>query len=234
MKILAIIPARGGSKGIPNKNMRKLVGKPLIEYTINSAKKSKLVSRIIISTDSKKIAKIGKNLNIDIPFIRPKKISGDKATSFEVVKHTLEFLEKNESYIPDIIVLLQPTNPLRSTALIDKVINNLKKSKADTVITVQKIKQHPYSAFWKKGKYLKPFKENFQEFSRRQSTPALYHNTGDVYAFWNKTVKKYNSFYGKKIQPIILSDEFSLIDIDSDFDVFVCESIMKLRKSKYL
>ena len=126
MEVLVIIPAREGSKGIHLKNILMINGKPLIEYTINSAKKSKLVSRIIISTDSKKIAKIGKNLNIDIPFIRPKKISGDKATSFEVVKHTLEFLEKNESYIPDIIVLLQPTNPLRSTALIDKVINNLK------------------------------------------------------------------------------------------------------------
>ena len=232
MEVLAIIAARGGSKGIPLKNLVKINGKPLIEYTVNSAKKSKLISRIIISTDSTKIAKIAENLGVEVPFQRPKKISGNKATSFQVINHALKFLEKKEFYIPDIVLLLQPTNPLRNEVLIDKAIRYLKNSKADTVVTVQKIRHHPFSSFWKKGEFLKPFKNNFQKFSLRQSHPPLYHNTGDVYAFWNKTVKKYNSLYGKKIKPIILSDDFSHIDIDTPFDIFVCEAIMKTKQKK--
>ena len=230
MEVLAIIPARGGSKGIPMKNLLKINGKPLIEYTINAAIKSKFVTRIVVSTDNTKIAKFTKSLNVEVPFLRPKKISGNKATTFQVINHVLKFLKKTESYEPDIVVVLQPTNPLRTSSLIDKTITQLKNSKADTTVTVQKIRQHPFSSFWKKGEFLKPFKDNFQNFSLRQSHPLLYHNTGDVYAFWNKTVKKYNSFYGKKIKPVILSNDFSHIDIDTPFDAFVCEAIMKSKK----
>lgn len=230
MEVLAIIPARVGSKGIPMKNIMKINDKPLIEYTIRAAKKSKLVDRIIVSTDSKKIANISKLLGAEVPFLRPKKIATDKSSNYQVVSHTLDFLQKNESYVPEMIVILQPTNPLRTSKIIDKGITSLKNSNADTLVTVKTVKHHPYSSFWKKNKFLKPFIKNFYDYRRRQTRPPLYHNTGDLFIFWNETLKKFNSFYGKKIQPLIITDDFTSIDIDSEFDAFVCEAIMKSKK----
>ena len=129
MNILAIIPARGGSKGIPHKNIQNLAGKPLIAYTIIAAKKSKLIDKIVVSTDDKKIAKISEACGIEVPFLRPKNISKDNSSTIEVVKHTLEFLRTNQDYIPDMIIVLQPTSPLRTTRLIDNAIKILRRTK---------------------------------------------------------------------------------------------------------
>ena len=124
MKILAIIPARGGSKGIPLKNIKKLNGDPLIKYTIDVAKKSKRLDRIIVSTDNEKIAILAKKYGVEVPFTRPKIISGSKATQFQVIKHVLDFL-KTEEYFPNIVVLLQPTSPFRTVKVIDDSIKRL-------------------------------------------------------------------------------------------------------------
>ena len=225
MQVLAIIPARGGSKGIPLKNIKKLASKPLIEYTISAAKKSKLVDKIIVSTDSKKIAKIAESRGAEIPFMRPKSISGDSVPQLDVVKHAVNFLGLKQSYYPDIIVLLQPTSPLRTSKVIDRSVRMLKNSKASSVVTVAKVKHHPYASFWYKEKYLKPFKKDFERQGTRQKRPALYAPTGSVYAFWYKTLKKFNSLYGPKIKPII-EDELA-VDIDTYFDFFVNEMISK-------
>ena len=122
MEILGIIPARGGSKGILNKNIQKLNNLPLISHTIESIQKSNLLSRIIVSTDDDDIAKIAKSHKIEVPFIRPKNISGSKATMKNVVNHALTFLEKKENYLPDLIMIFQPTTPYRSTKLISESI----------------------------------------------------------------------------------------------------------------
>jgi len=225
MNILAIIPAREGSKGIPHKNIQKLAGKPLIYYSINSAKISKCFNKIIVSTDDEKIAKISKVYGAEVPFLRPKNISKDSSSTIEVIKHTLEFLKKNQNYIPDIIIVLQPTSPLRTSNLIRNAIQILKKSNSTSVISVSKIKKHPFSAFWLKSRLLKPFKQNFTEYNRRQKYPDLYFPTGSIYAFWNETIKKYNSMYGPKIKPILLDVEN--IDIDDKFDLFLAEMIIK-------
>ena len=153
-KILAIIPARGGSKGIRRKNLQKLSGKPLIAHTIIAAKKTKSINKIIVSTDDKEIGKISKNNGAEVPFLRPKQISKDTSSIIEVIKHALKFLQENQSYVPDIIILLQPTSPLRTSQLITKTINTLKKSKATSVITVSKITKHPYAAYWLKNDQL--------------------------------------------------------------------------------
>jgi len=224
LKVLAIIPSRGGSKGIINKNIQKIGGKPLIEHTIISAKKSKKIDKILISTDDKKILKIAISMGVDAPFLRPKKISSDTASSLEVIKHALKFLEK-QNYFPDIICLLQPTSPFRDDDLIDKSIKLLVKSKATSVIGVSKIKSHPYGSFWKKNNFLKPFQPSFQNYSRRQSLPDLYFPTGSIYIFSLNTLKKYDSIYGPKIKPMIISQQND-VDIDTLFDLFIAE--MKL------
>lgn len=225
MKIIAIIPARGGSKGIPLKNIVPLAGKPLIHYTILSAKNSKHIDKIVVSTDNKKIAQVAESAGVCVPFLRPKRLAGDNASTIDVIKNTLKILQLRESYIPDIVVILQPTSPLRTTSLIDKSIVNLKKSNATCVLTVSKIKKHPYSSFWYSDKYLKPFQKDFQKYYQRQKYPDLYYPTGSVYAFWRKTLETYDSIYGPRIKPIIVND-FD-IDIDSFFDLFMCEMKIK-------
>jgi len=228
MNILAIIPARRGSKGVLKKNIRSIARKPLIEHTIISAKKSRKIDKIILSTDSKKIAKIAKDMDIEAPFLRPKKISKDVSPAIDYVKHTLKFLEIKQSYIPDIILILQPTSPIRKVGLIDNSISLLRKSKASCVMTVTEVKTHPYLSFWYPRKqFLKPFKPNFQKFNRRQKFPTIYYPTGTVYTFWYETIKKYDSVYGPKIKPIIINYEDS-IDIDTVFDLFIAEMRMLL------
>ena len=224
-KILAIIPARCGSKGIRRKNLQKLSGKPLIVHTIIAAKKTKSINKIIVSTDDKEIGKISKNNGAEVPFLRPKQISKDTSSIIEVIKHALKFLQENQSYVPDIIILLQPTSPLRTSQLITKTINTLKKSKATSVITVSKITKHPYAAYWLKNDFLKPFEKNFTKYSRRQEFPDLFFPTGAVYTFWYDTLKKFNSLHGPKIKPIVVHDED--IDIDNLRDLFFAEMMLK-------
>lgn len=221
MKVLGIITARSGSKGIPMKNISKLAGKPLIEYTISAAKSSKMIDKLIVSTDSKKIASISKSLGAEVPFIRPRSLAKDTSLSIDVVKHALQFLHVHQSYIPDIILILQPTSPLRTAKMIDKSIKMLQKSHATSVLSVAKVKTHPYISFWYDKKYLKPFKTRFEKFSRRQKYPVLYHPTGSIYVFWHITLQKYNSIYGPKIKPLV-ENEFNP-DIDDIFDLFVSE-----------
>jgi len=221
--ILAIIPARKGSKGLPLKNLQKLAGKPLIEYTIQSAKKSKKIDRIIVSTDSENIAKTAKKLGAEVPFLRPKNIAKSNSPAVDYVKHALKFLASKEKYVPDIVIILQPTSPIRKEGMIDKSILILKKSRASCVISATKIKTHPYFSFRYDGKkYLKPFKSDFQKYFQRQKFPVLYYPSGGVYTFWNQTIKKYNSIYGPRIKPLIIDQEDS-IDVDSLYDLFISE-----------
>lgn len=221
LRILAIIPARGGSSGVPLKNIRMLDGIPLIVHTISAAKNSKQIDKIIVSTDNERIAKISKSAGAEVPFIRPKKISKPSSSTIEVVEHALKFLS-SQSYVPKIVLILQPTSPLRTTKLIDKSIELLKRSKASCVLEVVKIKTHPYGSFRYTSKYLEPFKTDFKKFNQRQKYPNLYYPTGSIYTFWNKTLKKYHSIYGSRIKPLIV-DEECYVDIDTKFDFFVAE-----------
>lgn len=225
MNVLAIIPARGGSKGIPMKNIRKLAGKPLIQYTIENAKKSTKINKIVVSTDNRKIAQVANSLEVDVPFLRPKKISKDSSLILDTIKHVLKFLETKSSYVPDIIILLQPTSPFRTSKLIDKSITMLTRSKATSILTVSKIRTHPFGSFWITKKYLKPFRYNFTKYYQRQKFPSLYFPTGDVYTFWKTTLEKYDSIYGPRIKPLIINED-NTIDIDNLFDLFLSE--MKL------
>lgn len=230
MKILAIIPARGGSKGIPMKNITKLAGKPLIKYTIDAAKKSRRINRIVVSTNDPKIAKVAKSLGAEVPFLRPKNISGDNATTYDAIKHALDFLALNKNYFPDIVVILQPTSPLRTSKMIDRSVNLLEKDYSITsVISMRKVKTHPFGSFWYDAKYVKPFRSDFNKFYQRQKLPDLYYPTGDVYTFWSSTVKKYHSIYGPRIKPLIIKNEIS-VDIDERFDLFMIEMVLKYWK----
>ena len=146
VKYLSIIPARGGSKGIPNKNIVNIAGKPLIQYTIEAALNSKSLHSLIISTDDKKIAEVGKNCGVEIPFMRPAKLARDDTPAIDVVLHALDWLKENDSYEPDAVVLLQPTSPLRTEKHIDEAIQLFVEENADTVVSIVEV-PHNFSPY---------------------------------------------------------------------------------------
>lgn len=224
MEILAIIPARGGSKGVPLKNIKKLNKIPLIEYSIIAAKKSKLINRVIVSTDNKKIAKISRELNAEVPFLRPKKISGDYIPIKDVVKHVINFL-RNQQYFPDVIVILQPTSPFRTSQDIDIAIKKFLKNKPTSLVEVKNITEHPYKSFKDEKKYLNPLMKNMEEYHSRQLLPKIMYPTGSIYIFWRKTLEKFNSIYGNKI--LGHKQKRRNIDLDTDFDFYLAEMLIK-------
>ena len=227
LKILAIIPARANSKGIPSKNIQKLGELPLIAHTIRSAKNSTKVNRIIVSTDNKKIAKIAMEYGADVPFLRPKKFSRNSSSTLDVVQHTIQYLQKVENYTPDIITILLPTSPFRSSDLIDKSIKLLKKTNATSVVSVFKSKEHAFKAFLPNRGFLKPFKSDYGKYYQRQKLPDFYHTTGAVYTFWFDTLKKFGHYYGPRMKPLISHYDEMNVDVDSVFDLFIAEMTLK-------
>jgi len=227
LKILCIIPARGGSKDILMKNIRTFGEKPLIAHTIDIAKKCKFFDKIVVSTDNKKIQKISESYGVKVPILRTKKFSSDTSSIFAVVKHMLNFLDKHESYNPDMVIILQPTSPFRNVKMIKNSINLLKNSPGSSAISVAKVKEHPDISFSKKGLYLEPIEKDFEKFSNRQKRSLLFHPTGAIYTFWTKNIHRYKSIYGKKIIPLIVNEKEFNLDIDDQYDFFVGEMQLK-------
>ena len=231
--ILGIIPARGGSKGIKNKNIKLLCGKPLIYYTIIEAKKSKFIKRIVVSTDSPKISGIACKYGAEVPFLRPKELAKDFVTDLPVFKHCLKWLEKNEGYRPDIVVQLRPTAPLRKAQHIDKAIKLLLKSKgADSVRSVTKVGQHPFKMWRIENNRLCSFiSQNISRIKEsynlpRQKLPLVYIQNGSVDVIWPKTILEKGSMGGDVILPFVMRGPGS-VNIDDEIDFLTAEAIVK-------
>ncbi|MBI4994105.1 acylneuraminate cytidylyltransferase family protein [Candidatus Peregrinibacteria bacterium] len=228
MEVLGIIPARGGSKAIPRKNIALLAGRPLINYTCKAAKKSKRLTRLIVSTDDKEIAQVCTKNNVEAPFLRPKDLAKDETGMMEVIIHALKTLEEAEKYKPDIIVLLQPTSPLRTHEHIDAAVDLLIKTGADSVVSVVHVPHqfNPVSVMKIENEKLIPFIESSQ-ILRRQDKPKVYGRNGPaVLAMRREIILKKNSLYGDDIRPIIMSEEES-VDIDTMFDFKIAEFLLK-------
>lgn len=209
-KILGIIPARGGSKGIPGKNIRMLGGKPLIHYAVRAARESKLVDRIILTTDSSEIAEVGRSLDVEVPFLRPAHLAQDDTPMFPVIDHAVHFVEE-QGWQPDIILLLQPTAPLRQPEHIQAAVKLLTESKCDSVVSVVEVPQHYAPDFVLKleeGK-LKPFLEGGEKVTRRQDTRSAFSRDGTIYAFWRDVFIYKRSIYGDNCRPLIIPADMS-------------------------
>ena len=200
MRVLAIIPARGGSNGIKNKNIKNLCGNPLIAWTIQRANKSKFIDKVVVSTDSKKIASVAKKYGALVPFIRPKKYATDKAHDFVVLNHAINFFKaKGEKF--DYVLMLQPTSPLRELKDINNSIKKTLKENIDSLVSVSKVEtQHPRFIYSIKNKdSLVPFlKKNDNPAMRRQDIESLYFLDGSIYISKIKTLMKYKTFYHNK------------------------------------
>lgn len=231
-KVLAITLARGGSKGIKNKNIKLLKGKPLIYYTISEALKSKLIDRYVVSSDSEKIIQIAKQYKAEAPFKRPQKLSTDKATSVEALQHAVKWAEKDSGHKYDIIIELMCTNPFKNSKDIDFIIRKIINTRADSVIAVHRLEdQHP--ARIKKiinGK-IKDFCVKEKTESRRQDLkPFAYIRSGSIYALKRDFLMNRNKRYGSKNSRPYILPQSRVINIDNEIDFFTAEVMMNKNK----
>ncbi|MDO6759747.1 acylneuraminate cytidylyltransferase family protein [Tamlana sp. 2_MG-2023] len=227
--MLAIIPARGGSKGLPGKNIKMLDGKPLIAHTIEAAVNSKAISKVIVSTDSEEIAKVAKNYGAEVPFMRPSYLAGDDAKSIDVYQYTIQRMEKEQQSVINEIVVLQPTSPLRTAQHIDDAAHLFNLNQADSVISYCK-EEHPI--FWHKfitedGKFEDIFQEDY--LKNRQEIRSTYYPNGAIYIF-KKELLFNNKYYTENSFSYIMPRQSS-IDIDTIDDFKMCEIFMKENKS---
>ena len=228
-KILVIIPARGGSKEVPNKNIKKINGIPLIVYTIREVLKlKKYYYKFIVSTDSKKIARISEKAGACVPFIRPKRLALDTTPTLPVLRHALKYIEKNDKVNIDWLLTLQATSPLTKANDIKKCIKLINKN-IDSVVSVREGNEcHPMYLNIKKGKYLKPFQKNVKFIRRQDINPTIYKFNGSIFLTRKKIIlnSKSNIFFGGKMLPYIMSREKS-VEIDNAFDLNLIKLIMK-------
>lgn len=238
-EVLAIIPARGGSKSIPHKNIRSFAGYPLIMYSIAAALQSRLVTRVIVSTDDEEIAQVAKACGAEVPFLRPAEISGDDTLDLPVFQHALRWLSENEKYNQDVIVQLRPTSPIRPITCVDDAIQLLLENpQADSVRGVVLAGQNPYK-MWHilpEGN-LSPILsiEDYDETYNipRQDLPAVYWQTGHVDAIRPETILKKNSMSGTTIWPLIIDPVYT-VDIDTLLDWEQAERLVKYGSLKMI
>ena len=224
-KVLGIIPARGGSKGIPKKNIYKINNKPLIAYTINEAKKSKFLKDVIVSTEDSEIEKISKKFHAQV-LKRPKKLSTDNTPTNSVIINVIKQLETKGDIEFDAIVLLQPTSPLRTVNDIDNSIKIFSKNKCDSVMSVTKVHHPPHWTYSinKKGTLTKFLKSKTRVF-RRQDSPILYQLNGAILIATKEFFLKKKEI-GHNTIPYIMPQERS-IDIDNFYDLKIASLILK-------
>ena len=232
MNILAIVPARGGSKGIPGKNMVDLNGKPLMQYTFDAAKESKYIDRILLSTDDEKFAEFGRSQGIEVE-MRPEELATDTAVMKDVINYHLDRLAE-KGYTPDIFILLQPTSPLRTVQHIDDALKLLIEDEtADAIVSVMDM-PHQYLPMkimkMDDSGALKFYQEDGEKYTIRQALPHLYARNGAaIYAVYTDVYRKTGSLYGTRCLPYVMEEEDS-VDIDKPFDLFLADCILKSRQ----
>jgi N-acylneuraminate cytidylyltransferase len=229
-EVLAIIPARGGSKGIPRKNILDFAGHPLLSYSIMAGLNTKLVNRVIISTDDKEIAEIAHHYGAEVPFLRPAQYAQDDTPDFPVFVHALQWLNRHEGYRPDVIVHLRPTSPLRRVKQIDNAVQLLlDHPEADSVRTVIIPFQNPFKTWTIQADgFMKPLiktkhKETYN--MPRQALPKVYWQTGYVDTIRISTILEKHSMTGNRILPLVLNPG-DWIDIDTPDDWQKAENLL--------
>lgn len=231
-EVLAVVPARGGSKGIPGKNIRLFAGHPLVAYSIAAGRQARTVTRLILSTDDERIAEVGRRYGAEVPFLRPAELARDDTPDRPVFEHALTWLKKKENYRPKIVVHLRPTSPLRPKNCVDDAVRLLlSRPEADSVRTVIPSEQNPYK-MWRLAAdgSLKPLltvkglSEPFN--SPRQALPATYWQTGHMDAVRPSVILDKGSMSGRRILPLVVDSRF-VVDLDKPSQWPLAESLLR-------
>jgi CMP-N,N'-diacetyllegionaminic acid synthase len=233
LKYLGLIPARGGSKGIPGKNLVDVAGRPLIAYTFEAALRSKRLDRVILSTDDQAIAAAGRQYGIDVPFLRPPELAKDDSVLEDVMAHALSHLKKDGGYTPDAMVLLQPTSPLRRAGQIDAAIGLFEKEGVESLVSVSPPMEHPCDMAYFERKRMRMLfeKEGFLAGKQRQEYPEFLFINGAIYVFRVETLLARKSRFGDTVVPFLMP-QLDSIDVDSEADLRIAELILKERAEK--
>jgi len=226
---LAIVPARGGSKGLPGKNIKELCGKPLIAWSIETGLKSKYLDELVVSTDYQNIADIAKQYGASVPFLRPNCLASDTATSFDAIKHTIDYYKDELSKEFDYIVLLEPTSPLREVDDIDNMISKIvcNEEKFDSIVSMGEVHEHP--SIMKKivnKDYLNNYCEELELKSRRQDNDEAYFPYGVAYIVKMNSFLEEKTFYTKR-NTFFEIKRYQCYEIDDIYDFLAVENIMK-------
>jgi len=230
MKVLAVVPARGGSKGIPKKNIKSLAGKPLINYTVEAALQSQYHLRVVVSTDDEEIAEIARAAGAEVPFLRPAELARDDTADLPVCQHALRWLMMHENYCPEIVVWLRPTSPLRTVQDINAAVQLLLETGADCARSVCLAEHHPYWMKRLEGNRLLPFVEGVDEskYYRRQELPPAYRLNGAVDVTWCKRILEDGKLFGGDMRGYVMPVERS-VDLDSEIDFVLAELLLQRR-----
>ena len=229
-QVLALLPARGGSKSIPMKNIAPLAGRPLIAYSIEVAQQCRRISRVIVSTDSEQIRQVSLSCGAEAPFLRPADIAEDDTPDLPVFIHALQWLSEHEAYHPDVVVHVRPTTPLRTPERVDAAIAALLADPAaDSVRAVSPPLQNPFKMWTLADTYLDPLidigiPEPYNQ--PRQKLPNVYWQTGYLDVVRTSTLLEKNSMTGDRILPYIMDEQF-VVDIDQPFSLRLAEFLME-------
>jgi len=226
--VIAIIPARGGSKGLPGKNIKELCGKPLIAWSIEAGLGSQYIDEVMVTTDSEEIARIARAFGASVPFMRPTELASDTATSFEAIKHAIEFYENELHKKFDYIVLLEPTSPLREKDDIDGMIEKIisMEDQFDAIVSLGEMHEHP--SIMKKivGNGIEPYCKELVMATRRQDNEVAYFPYGVAYILKTQTLLEEKSFYPHRTTHRIIK-RYQCYEIDDIYDFLAIENIMK-------
>lgn len=230
--VLALIPARGGSKGIPRKNLVELAGKPLLQYTIDAALGSKVIDRVVLSTDDSTIADYGIANGLEVPYQRPSDLAQDDTPMLPVIQHAVSWLAEHDDWHTDIVVLLQPTSPLRTSKHIDAATELLTTTGADTVVSIIPVPHHfnPLSIMQVSDKgQLTPY-VNGPLILRRQDKPLVYARNGPAVLVIRRDTLDKSGLYGDDVRGFVMSERDS-IDIDTQEDLLLAAFWLQHRQS---
>lgn len=224
--ICAVIPARGGSKGVPRKNVRPFAGRPLIAHTIDAARRARDLDRVIVSTDDEEIARVARDHGAEVPFMRPAELSGDDVPTLPVLLHAVQWLEGASGHVVDAVVTLQPTSPLRRAEHIDDAIARWRETRADTVVTVCRAERNPYWMGTLSDDRFVPLMKDLEAYRSRQSLPVVYRLNGAVYVTSRRVLVDEGKIVGADTRAIVMSGDESL-DIDTLADFAIGEATVR-------
>lgn len=236
-RILGVIPARGGSKGIPKKNIRLMNGEPLISYTIKAAQGCRQLDHVIVSTDSEEIASVVRRYDGEVPFLRPAEFAQDDTPDKPVLLHAVQWLQKNQNYLPDAVVILRPTTPLKTPEIIAGVIQRLFELGSDSVRSVTQVEgvYHPYWMYRQDPEthQVKPVCEESRNFLNkpRQFLPPIYRLNGVADVIRTETLLHKDYLYGDDMRLFEVPEQYS-IDIDNEIEFQLCEILLTRGKAK--